>query len=507
MRSYDFLQTLGVNTHIGSDPYNDPTQLAALLSYLGIGNVRQTAPIDATSYAETAALGQAGPKIDLVINGGGPVDLTGAMANVIGLAPYLNAVENVNEVNIYPVSYGGQSGVDAAILLQKDLYAAVHGNASLAGIPVLMFTIGGADPDAFPQIGDLSAYADYANIHSYPPQALRPIFVIHAAIDGGRTDAPSKPVMITETGYYTLTNGVGWGGIPESLQASYLLDELLDEAAAGVKRTYLYDLIDDGTDLNNQEDHFGLFRHDGTAKPAATAIHNLTTLLADTGAGAATFTPAAFSYTADGIPYDYTGNSMVLDKSDGSHIIALWNEEQLWDTTSLTALPATTHNVTLTLDKLYDTVKVYDPTIGTAPIETLTNVRQLSLAVVDHPLLVDVGVNAPAASNLKLSMAEDAYKGDAQFILAIDGKQVAGPLSVTTAKASGRWQTFDFSEVLTAGSHTVAISFINDLYGGHGLDRNLYIGNVSLNGSSVSSGITPLYWNKTATFTVVAPSS
>ena len=217
MRAADFLGTLGVNTHVDSPPYDDTARIVDALSYLGIHNIRQTSPIDAASFAGDVALGKAGEWIDLVVNGGGPVSLAGAMGDVNRLAPYLNAVENMNEVAIYPIAYAGLTGVNAAVALQKDLYGAVHADPLLAGVPVYSFTIGGADPSAYPSIGDISPWTDDTNIHSYPPHGLRPIFVIHAAIAGGRTDAPSKPVVVTETGYYTLTNGVGWGGVPEDV--------------------------------------------------------------------------------------------------------------------------------------------------------------------------------------------------------------------------------------------------------------------------------------------------
>ena len=390
MRTAEFLDALGVNTHIGSDPYNDPAKLASLLSYLGTRNMRQSSPIDAPSLANMQALGKLGARFDLIINGGGPVDLAGALATARGMAPYLNAIEGVNEAAIWPVSYGGLGGVDAAVALQKDLYAAVKADPALAGAAVYIFTLGGVDPGAFPSIGDLSAYTDYANIHSYPPHGLRPCFVIHAAIDGGRTSAPSKPVVLTETGYYTLPQNAGWGGVPEAMQANYLLGLLLDEAAAGVARTYLYDLIDDGADLpqTEREDHFGLFHHDGSPKLAATAIHNLTTLLADPGPGSGAFRLDGILFTASGVPYDHTGNTMQLQKSDGTHVIVAWNEQQPWDPDTQTAAPVQHIPATVDLQRSYRTVLIYDPTVGTAPLQTLHDVSQVVLDLTDHPLLV-----------------------------------------------------------------------------------------------------------------------
>jgi hypothetical protein len=530
MRTSDFVSTLGVNTHIGSTGYNNPTQLDALLSYLGINNVRQSSPIDSAGFNNIKALGQLGAKIDLIINGGGPVNLAGAMQNVHDLAPYLNAVENVNEVNIWPISYGGFSGVDAAVALQKDLYAAVRGDSALNGVPVYMFTIGGADPAAFPSIGDLSAYTDYANIHSYPPHGLRPIFVIHAAIDGGRTDAPSKPVVITETGFYT-TNAVGWGGLPETMQANYILGEVLDEASAGVSRTYLYDLIDDGADpgLLNQEDHFGLFHFDGSPKLSAIALHNLTTILTDPGAAAATFTPTAFYFTAMGVPYNYTGNTMELDKSDGSHLIAVWNEEQLWNTDTQTTMPAIHYPVTVTLDSTYHSVLVFDPTVGTAPVQTLTNVAQVSLDLVDHPYIIQVLPNAPippvlippvvvvppvtvtppvppspptTAGGLVIGISEDAWQGDAQYVVSVDSTQIGGARTATASHAAGQAEQVSLG-MLTGGLHTIGIRFLNDAYGGSAnTDRNLYVTGASYDGQSIPGSTIRLLSNGTAAFPV-----
>lgn len=390
IRVANLLDTFGVNTHLGSKPYDNPAALARMLDYLGIRNLRQSSPIDAAGLALMQSLGRLGARFDLIVNGGGPVDLEGAMRAVHQMAPYLNAVEGVNEVAIYPIAYKGSTGIEAAILLQKDLYRAVRTSTDLAGVPVFIFTLGGIDPGAVPAIGDLSAYTDYANVHSYPPNGLRPIFVIHAAIDGGRASAPSKPVVVTETGYYTLPNHTGWGGVPETVQASYLLCLLLDEAVAKVARTYLYDLVDDGLDpqQNDRERHFGLFRQDGSPKPAATALHNLHTILADTGQDGRTFMTRSLRFAADGVPYNHTGNTLAIEKSDGTIIIAIWNEQQLWDpnTRSETALRHVSVRVSFPEPQI--TVLLHDPLLGTQPIDTWHDVSELTLDLTDHPLLL-----------------------------------------------------------------------------------------------------------------------
>ncbi len=560
MRATEFLDTIGVNTHVGSDPYNDPAGIASMLSYLGTSYIRQSSPTDATSLSHMQALGQLGAKFDLIVNGGGPVNLCGALATARQLAPYLTAIEGVNEAQIWPITYGGLGGVDAAVALQKDLYAAVKADPLLSKDAVYMFTLGGVDPGAFPSIGDLSAYTDYANIHSYPPHGLRPIFVIHAAISGGQTDAPSKPVVVTETGYYTLQSNVGWGGVPETVQANYLLGELLDEAAAGVSRTYLYDLIDDGADPagTNQEDHFGLFHNDGSPKLAATAIHNLTTLLADTGANSGSFPLDNFSFTATGVPYNYTGNTMLMQKSDGTHVIAVWNEEQTWNPDTQTTTPIQHFPTTVTLDRSYGTVLVYDPTTGTAPVQTLHNVSSVSLDLTDHPFLIVVPpdstqssqttptpttvaattptpvptpttptttptptvtattptpttVASPASTapgQLVLWMSEDAWQGDAQFTVTVDGNQVGGVQTATASHAAGQSLAVGVAGSFATGSHSVSVDFLNDAWGGSAAtDRNLYVDKATLDGTTVASSTMALLQGGPSGFSFGSPAA
>jgi hypothetical protein len=487
-----------------------------MLAYLGISNIRQTSPIDATSLSNMQAVGGLGAKIDLVVNGGGPVNLAGAMATVDQLAPYLNAVEGVNEANIYGIEYKGLGGVDAAAALQKDLYAAVKADSALANVPVYMFTIGGADPSAFPSLGDLSAYTDYANIHSYPTGGMRPCFVIHAAIDGGRTDAPSAPIVITETGYYTLPQNAAWGGVPEAVQANYLLGLVLDEAAAGVSRTYLYDLIDDGADPQqaNREDHWGLFYNDGTPKTSATAFHNMTAILADIGPNSRTFQPDSFAFTATGVPYDYTGNTMLLDKSDGTHVVAVWNEEQLWDPNTQTASAVQHFPVTVDLQKSYATVLIYDPTVGTAAVQTLHNVSKVDLDLTDHPLFIMVPPPTAAGTPqsviigsgsdaLVVTVNEDAYKDDAQFTVSVDGTKLGVTQTATALRTSGQTQAFTFKGNWSAGQHTVTVNFLNDAYGGSAAtDRNLYVTAMSYDGINYAANTAALKSAGPVTFKV-----
>jgi hypothetical protein len=98
---------------------------------------------------------------------------------------------------------------------------------------------------------------------------------------------------------------------------------------------------------------------------------------------------------------------------------------------------------------------------------------------------------APApADTLTLNLSEDAWGGNAEFVLYIDGKAVTTPQVVSALHDANATQSFSFTGDLGAGKHTVGVAFVNDAYGGKASeDRNLYINGVSINGSSVFSGV------------------
>ena len=118
-------------------------------------------------------------------------------------------------------------------------------------------------------------------------------------------------------------------------------------------------------------------------------------------------------------------------------------------------------------------------------------------------------VDIPAASTLTLHLSEDAWQGDAQFSLAVDGVQVAGPTTVGASHAAGASQAVALPVALTAGLHDVAISFLNDAYGGSSsTDRNLYVVGAELNGTPLSGTAwsAALLSNGTDHFALTVPS-
>jgi len=103
------------------------------------------------------------------------------------------------------------------------------------------------------------------------------------------------------------------------------------------------------------------------------------------------------------------------------------------------------------------------------------------------------------ADTLVLTLSEDAYKGDARFQLAVDGKAVGPEQSVTALHGKGQGQAFTFKGDWS-GAHRFGVTFSNDAWGGSaGVDRNLYVEGAVFDGTTVE-GAAALYKNGTVTF-------
>jgi polysaccharide biosynthesis protein PslG len=85
------------------------------------------------------------------------------------------------------------------------------------------------------------------------------------------------PLYVTEIGWPT---SIGKGGYPERDVAAMAERSLLMFAALPyVRGVWWYDLIDDGEDVANAEDRYGLFRRTHALKPAARIIRSVATFL------------------------------------------------------------------------------------------------------------------------------------------------------------------------------------------------------------------------------------
>ncbi len=393
-----FIDTLAVNTHINytDGAYANVRNVADDLAWLGIRHVRDAAPgSGAAPLASYVYVAQRGIKFDFLMHPDIPVSVGQAAQLNAAVPGSVVAIEGFNEIDNWPVTYQGLTGAAAGLAAQREIYTRVRAHPQLAGVAVYDLT--GYDVK---QVDTRANAADYSNQHVYPQNGEQPTY--NANGDrwmGAAAEAVKKyglPYVITEFGYFTLPQA-GWYmlGVDEPTQAKGVLNGYLDAAAAGVKRTYVYELLDQKPDPENKsnEMHYGFFRIDNSPKRVAYAIRNLTSILkAGTTHGAKGTADGAkagaLAYTLAGMPV--SANSLLLQKKDGRFVLALWNETPIWNRATGTPLESPPANVGLDLGTNASRIDVYDPLVSATPLASHRDVRTLDVAVPDHPILLEI---------------------------------------------------------------------------------------------------------------------
>lgn len=91
------------------------------------------------------------------------------------------------------------------------------------------------------------------------------------------------------------------------------------------------------------------------------------------------------------------------------------------------------------------------------------------------------------SDTLVLKVSQDAFQGNAQFTVAVDGQQVSDVLTASSLHGSGTSDTVNVLGNLSPGPHTVTVNFLNDLWDGSAAsDRNLYVDSATYNEAAVS---------------------
>ena len=339
------LNTLGINTHLDFDAYGYQTlaTVESNIDYLGVKIIRDSAETatDAQTWLQVAQATDA--KFDDYIAEASPAGMATDLGYVTQLAQegILASVEGGDEEDdSYPASLGNTLPITAQF--QQQVYALGH----QLGLPVINMSFGAGWTAAndwegdYGAVGSLAAFATDANAHTYPnagqlpDDAIQQINALAEMADAG------QPVFTTEIGWSTSV-------FSEAAIAKYVLDAAMDGIKDGDTGMYFYGLYDDGSG------NWGMFNANGTPRPAAIALHDLTSLLADTGANAATFKPGSLNETLSGTQ---TGdNSVLIEKSNGSFWLSLWNE---------TEAANSPHTITVNLGGQATTVVEYDPLTG-----------------------------------------------------------------------------------------------------------------------------------------------
>lgn len=378
-----FVESIGVDTHTSyaDTPYG--TQAAVVkqrLVELGVHHVREDlATNDPAQYQTLDEFAAAGIHSTLIL--GEPSNGAAGLAEMTSLleGPLAGAVEGVEGPNEYDLR-GGPEWMAQDATYQSELYGAIKSRPALAGLPVIGPSIGSwADRGS---LTNISGSLDYGNLHSYP-NGDTPESNLPAQMEMENAAAGAKPVIATETGYQTsLASAPGeQNPVSEAAQATYMPRLFLDYFAAGVSRTYAYELLNEYPDPGGEqaESGFGLLHNDLSPKPAFESIRNLISILADPGPE---FDPGTLDYRLSGA----TGSDLqqvLLQKRDGTYYLALWRDTSVWNQSSRTAVEPGSAPVQIEFDRPLGNAHEYRPNAAATPTRDLPTGRS--------PMTVQVG--------------------------------------------------------------------------------------------------------------------
>jgi hypothetical protein len=411
VKAVDFLNSIGANSAVSSRGETLQKTINAA-RYIGLGWIRAGYESDIPVKDLIALHNQSGIRFSYGLGSGG-ADIPRLLAGgrQLAAAGALLAVEGPNEPNNWGVTYGGEAGGGrapswlAVAKLQRDLYKAVKSDPALKKYPVWSISENGAETDnvglqfltvpagtncAMP---DGTRYADAANVHNYiyhpnspglednktwnaadptPACKVDGLYGNYGSTWGHHYPGYSNTALVTLPRVTTETGTTIGGVITEEIHALNLLSLYLDQFKRGWSDTDVYLLRDRSDEAGNQQ--FGFYRPDYTPRKAAVYLHNLTTVLADHGS---LKTPGKLSYSIPNEPA--TVHDLLLQKSSGAFDLVVWDEQV-----------SGTKNVTVNLGGIYPSVKVYDPTLGTTPIQMLRHVTSLPLTLSNHPEVIEV---------------------------------------------------------------------------------------------------------------------
>lgn len=376
-----FTGSVGVNVHWDflDTPYG--TRYEEVRDALVASGVRHVRGAETSRAADLARRGVA-TTVLVDREGSDPASIVAGLAP-LAVSGAVDAVEGPNEGDVFwtkkDQTYRGEPFPAGVVAWQQDLWRAVHADERTADLTVIGPSLGGTywgggNPFA---PGSLTEVADWANIHPYAagnPYADR---FSYGGIEEYYDDAdfPSValdrypitletyrppfgdlPVAATEAGWST------WAlGPSEAAQAAYVPRLFLECYRLGLARCYSYELVDELDDPSgtDREAHFGLLRHDLTPKPAYTALSTLMAAVGPGGAegpdgpegadrpgdgGDAAVADDALAAASlavdppDGYDAD-TVHHVAVARSDGSVVVALWQEVSRDDISGRDATP------------------------------------------------------------------------------------------------------------------------------------------------------------------------
>lgn len=316
------------------------------------------------------------------------------------------AIEGSNEVNggwaKMGYSYEGKVWPEGPRAFQEDLYRHVKDIQALNDIPVINLSL--AYRGAGVNLAPLRSF-DYINAHSYAGGQMPSLSLDYQdpylLIGRGGTFAP---MVATESGYHTCLGNSkvvagNQQGISHEAHRKYIPRHVAEYFNGGMKWTVIYEFAAGRPNKTEDEDPeaaFGLLMPDGTPKPAYYALKSLIAQLGeskwDAGAGKWIRPPAlvnrALAFALRGAPPSV--HHTLLQRSDGSFQLLLWNEVPSFDLKRKTDIVNAPVPVTLVLQDLPESVVVSSLGADNALISQSQAAKEIELKVPDEVIIVTI---------------------------------------------------------------------------------------------------------------------
>jgi len=416
----DFLNTIGTISAIATRG-EDFQKTLECAKYLGVRWVRSGAA-DASIQQFTDLHKQANVKFSLMLSQDCDIPNLIAAGKQFAEAGMLLAFEGPDEPNTAAITYKGKKGGGpdswlAVAEAMRDMYKAVKSDPVLSKYPVFNVSDNGAQNDncglqflkipagAGTLMPDGTQYADYANCHIYVSHHSIRSFIDNLVwnsagtdqyvnaygghVDGiygtycetwkkhfkgmPQADLAALPKVVTANGWH----GEGSGKFNEENQALIHLAVYLDH----FKRNWSYVSMcmkDPPLPGEAGSQFYGAYKKDYTPRKWAVALHNFTTILADTKS---IEKPGKLAYSIPSQPE--TVHDLLLQKSDGTFELVVWDEK----------FTGGSDEVKVNLGAKFASVKVFEPMVAAEAARTLQNVDTVPLTLSNHAMIIEL---APA---------------------------------------------------------------------------------------------------------------
>lgn len=445
INNFTLIDGMGVNVHTAttSAAYASypASKVLSSLQYIGVHHVRDDWGDEQNNTQRqtiAATLMPAGIRYCFVNNNS--VHNQAAIDNMVSsAASYITSNSSVSPSPVFALeganeqdagfSFNSSSGVAGNAAFQQALWNSVQANSTLTGAGVKVVNLSLSNPNNFSNYSNVTSYCDFANVHWYPANTTDTgtpwytyanpwnwLGMIADCANSSYCNKPNSQVIFTETGINTTAlSQNGEGGCDQATQAKNLLSSYMDCQRAGNARVYWYELADSSNGQNSSEQAFGIFTSSWTAKTAATALHNFTSVL--TAGGIFSGTPGSLNYSVTGLPSTSatipSGYQLLYQQADGRFDIIAWVEQITWNESTNSVVSPAPSPTSITIQFASpQNVNVYDPMIGTGAQQNYSGITTLTYNIVDHPIIFEVmpqGVKATSNSSLIDSMGVNVH--------------------------------------------------------------------------------------------------